>query len=174
MRRIFFLYSSLLIVSGVVISGVCAAQSVAEAVEDDAIQTVITSDQLEFDYKRSISIFTGNVVVDDPALHLTSDRLVVMFDSTNQVRSLTASGNVHLTSEDREGRCDRLVYLTISGEIVMTGNAVITRAGDSVSGDLIKIWRDDERMEVKPGRLTIHGGTMPADLVPVPRPGGRQ
>lgn len=173
MRRIFFLFSSIIIVSSMPTGSILAADA-ALTDEKDVIQTVITSDQLEFDYKRSISIFTGNVVVDDPSLKLTSDRLVVMFDATNQVRSLTASGNVHLISEDREGRCDRLVYLTLSGEIVMTGNAMITRGGDSVSGDLIKIWRDDERMEVKPGRLTIHGGTMPADLVPVPRPGGRQ
>ena len=172
MRRIVFLCSKSFALLALLMHGAGYADTVTAVDGDDQpVQTVITSDTLQFDYRRSIAIFTGNVVVDDPVLRLTCERLVVLFDATNQVRSLTATGSVHLISDDREGLCERLVYMTHSGEIIMTGNAMISRAGDLVAGDLIKIWRDDERMEVKPGRLTIHGGSMPADIVPVPRPG---
>lgn len=171
MQKINFLFFSITIAGIVFFTG--GIQSRAEEnAAGDIVRTVITSDTLKFDYRRSIALFTGNVIVKDPALQLTSRQLVVMFDSTNQVKSLTAVGNVVLMSEDREGRCDKLVYLTSTGEIVMTGNAAIRRAGDEVSGNLIKIWRNDQRMEVEPGRLVIQGGTMPGELVPVPRPGG--
>ena len=118
--------------------------------------TVITSERLEFDYKRYIAVFEENVVVVDPRVRIETDHLVVCFDGTNDVKSVTALGNVRIRSEDKRGYCRKAVYVARTGEVVMTGDAKLHRSKDSVMGDLITFWLDEERMKCTPGRLIIY------------------
>ena len=130
---------------------------------DETGQTVITSDSLEFDYRRSIAVFEKNVVVEDAQIRMESDRLTVMFDETREIKSVTASGHVRLTNADRTAVCERAVYLAKTGEVVLTGNATVSRGRDSVSGSRITLWIDDERVLCEPGRLVVFPGAGGAD-----------
>ncbi len=117
--------------------------------------TVITSKRLYFDYGRSIATFDGDVVVVDPQIRIESQRLIVTFDATNNVKAVTAMENVRLFSGDREGTCQRAVYLVGSGEILLTGSPALKRERDRLSGDRITFWVDREEVLCEPGELII-------------------
>jgi len=140
--------------------------------------TEITSDQLTYDYRRSIAIFEDNVVAVDPQVRIESDTLTVLFGSTNEIKSVTALGNVKIRSEGKTAECRKAIYIAATGEILLTGNAKLTRANDSVMGDQITFWLNEERVLCKPGHLVIYpdkersGGDLLGDQLQGPSPGG--
>lgn len=117
---------------------------------------VITSDHLSFDYKRYIAVFEGNVVIDDPQVHIEADQMTVLFEGTNQIKSVTAIGNVRMRSGDRRASCRRAVYLAKTGEVLLTGGVSLTRGRDTVMGEKVTFWLFEDRMECTPGRLVIY------------------
>jgi len=118
-------------------------------------RTVITSDHLNFDYERMIATFEGNVSIEDPDVRMTADRMLMFFEGTNQVRSVTATGNVHFWQDDRSATCKRAIYVSRSGEVILTGEAKLTQGRDSVAGDEITVHLYDNSMKVTPARLVI-------------------
>lgn len=125
------------------------------AAVSNATNTVITSTRLHFDYGRSIATFEGDVVVVDPQIRIEADRMIVTFDASNSVKAVTALEHVRLFNGDREGNCQRAVYLVGSGEILLTGAPVLKRERDRLSGDRITFWVDREEVLCEPGELVI-------------------
>jgi len=123
--------------------------------EMSASNTVITSESLSFDYGRSVAIFKGDVVAVDPQVRIECDKLAVMFDGTNDVKAVTALGNVRMNQEDKKATCDKAVYVARTGEIVLTGNATLYRGQDRIKGERITFWLNDDKMECTPGQLII-------------------
>ena len=118
----------------------------------DAGPTVITSDQLEFDYQNFVALFDGHVVVKDPEFTLTTDRMLVTFENSNDVKRVDCIGNVDMVSDDIHARCGRAVYTRENALVVMSDEPVVTKGPDQrVAGQVINIWLDDERVEVKNG-----------------------
>jgi lipopolysaccharide transport protein LptA len=123
--------------------------------------TVITSDELEFDYKHSIATFDRNVTVVDPQMTMKADKMVITFDSTNSVKSVTATGNVRLQQLDKSATCAKAVYTAQSGEIRLTGSVVVQRATDTLATEDVSFWVTEERMQCHaPSKLVI---TQPAE-----------
>lgn len=118
-------------------------------------QTVINSRQLLYDYRRSIAMFEGDVVVTDPQIRILSERLIVVFGVSNEVQSVTALDKVRIYSADREGSCDRAIYKVPIGEIMLTGSPVLKRERDVLKGDRITFWTDREVVVCEPGELTL-------------------
>jgi lipopolysaccharide export system protein LptA len=122
----------------------------------DPKETVITSKKMNFDYKRNVVEFNGNVVVVDPQMRLESDSLTVLLAGTNEIKSVTADGSVRIKLPDKTGTCDKAVYTAKESKIVMTGNAkVVVQSKDSVRGDKITIWFNEDRMVSEPATLII-------------------
>ena len=124
--------------------------------EDAVTNTVITSKRLEFDYKRSIAVFEGDVKVVDPQMTLTSDRMNVIFDSDNNVKSVTAMDNVHIAQDDKTGTCGQAVYITLTGEVIMTGEPTLWRGNDTLRGTKITFWTHEDRVTCEPAMLVIY------------------
>lgn len=133
-----------------VVSGVYAEQGTEET-----NTTVITSKHLNFDYKRCIAVFKENVEVVDPQIRIKSDELRVLFDKDNNVKSVTAVGNVRLWHGDKAGTCRKSIYLVKKGEVILMGDAVVRHAKGSLMGNKITYWPDEDRMICEPGRLVI-------------------
>ncbi|MCK5849789.1 MAG: hypothetical protein KAH23_02645 [Kiritimatiellae bacterium] len=119
-------------------------------------KTVITSKRASFDYKRSIAVFTGDVNIVDPEVRIKSDKLTVIFDGSNDVSSVTAVGNVDLWQGIRKASCDKAIYIAHEGEIIMTGGVRVNDGKDLVSGKIVHLWINEEKMTVEPGRLVIY------------------
>ncbi len=121
---------------------------------------VITSERLEFDYKEFVVAFDENVHVTDPQFTLTADRVLVFLQGTNQIKRIVAIGHVDMAQVDRHATCDKAVYEKESGQVVMTGNPVMSRGADRVAGREITIWLNDERVVVQGGRMSISPESM--------------
>jgi len=126
----------------------------------DKVGTVITSDSLEYDYGNAVAHFEGHVVVVDPEVTIRCARMIVEFAEDDSVKSVLAKDDVEIEKDDKRGYCDRAVYTTQTGAIVMTGHAKLQRGRDVVSGKEITIYVDSEKVECRPGKLVVFPGNM--------------
>ena len=117
--------------------------------------TVITSDRLTFDYRRSIAHFTGHVKVVDAQIIIKSDDLTVRFDEESNLRSVTAVGHVWMKQEDKTATCEKAIYDLKKSEVLLVGEAEIRRGKDSVKGDQITFWLNTDKMVCIPGTLVV-------------------
>lgn len=101
----------------------------------------ITADQLEVAQSASTAEFTGNVLVIQGGLRLSSDRLTVEYvqgDNT-KIDRLIAEGHVLLSTPAEAAEATRAVYVLTSQELEMTGNVVLTQAGNVMSGEKLVV-----------------------------------
>ncbi len=145
--------SVLCLISGI---GMAGTNKVVKITTNNLQKTTITADQMTYDYKRSIAVFQDNVVVIDPQVQLVADTLTVLFDNTNDIKSITAIGDVHIKSEDKTASCNKAIYIASTGEILLTGNAKLTRGEDTLEGKRITFWLNEEKVLCTPGRLVVH------------------
>ncbi|MDR0993097.1 MAG: hypothetical protein LBN38_00805 [Verrucomicrobiota bacterium] len=148
----------------VLLAGFGAGRTQA-ALEDDgrfleasADATVITSDKLTFDYIKKFALFEGNVLVNDPRLQLSSQRLTIIFTEDGGAQTVKAEGKVLLSQGDKKARSEMATYDVPSGRIVLAGGPPQVMQGRNImEGEVITFWRDQQRVECKPkARLIIY------------------
>jgi len=133
------------------------AQDKKSETGSDSDVTVITSEKLTFDYIKQYALFEKDVVVVDPRMKIFSDTMMVKFDENNRAKSIKAEGNVIIVQEDKRARAAAAEYKVDTGEITLTGEPMITSGKNIFTAEVIRYWRDDERMEGKPqARLVIY------------------
>ncbi len=139
--------------------GLTAPLASGQDAADASELTVITSDKLTFDYTQQFALFDGNVVVVDPQMRLTADKMTVTFNSSNRITDIKAEGHVKIMQEDKTAHAEIAQYQVEQGVIIMTGKPQVTRGMDILTGDKITFWRDRNRMLVEPrARLVITPG----------------
>lgn len=134
---------------------VACVAGIAVAVPEKKGSTKVTSKRLDFDYKRMVAVFSGDVVVLDPEVKMVTDKLTMAFDDNKDVKLVTCSGNVKIWYQDKTASADRAVYQARKGEIELLGNAQLLRSGDTVKGDRIVFNLNDETMICEPGFLVV-------------------
>ena len=142
-------------VAAAMIMGRMAIAVDAEETPVPAGATVITSQRLELDNRRRLAVFEEDVMVKDDTLWLRSDLLTVVFDEDEQPIRLEAEGNVIIRQENHLARSRSAVYDLPAGKMVLTGSAEVRRGKDLLKGETITFWRDQDRIEVRPGTLII-------------------
>lgn len=141
-------------------SGLAAPVSVP-ATEETV--TVITSDRLLYDYKQKFALFETNVVVVDPRIKITADKMTVFFDATNKVQQIQCEHRVTISQADKTAKADQATYDVASGNIVLTGgNPEVMSGRNRMTGDPIIFNRDQNTVRVdgavqKP-RITFYPG----------------
>ena len=120
--------------------------------------TVVTSDKLTFDYLKKFALFEGRVLVNDPRLQLSADRLTIVFTEAGGAETIKAEGKVLLTQGDKKARADVATYDVQSGKIVLAGGPPQMMQGRNIlEGEVITFWRDEQRLECKPkARLVVY------------------
>ena len=150
-----------------VVAGLCAGVSMrAEAaLKDDGrsleaspTATVVTADKLTFDYIKKFALFENNVLVNDPRLQLSADRLTIIFTEDGGAQTLKAEGKVLLTQGEKKARSDVATYDVVSGKIVLAGGPPQVMQGRNIlEGEVITFWRDEQKLECKPrARLVVY------------------
>ncbi|HOO20814.1 MAG TPA: LptA/OstA family protein [Kiritimatiellia bacterium] len=160
-----------------------AAQRAAAALDDDgrALEaspdaTVITADKLTFDYLQKFALFENNVLVNDPRLQLSANRLTVIFTEDGGAQTIKAEGKVLLTQGDKKARADVATYDVASGRIVLAGGPPQVMQGRNIlEGEVITFWRDQQRVECKPrARLVVYSEDFGSDADALFRPAGAE
>ncbi len=131
----------------------CVSVAFAEEVTSgfDRNQPVeITAQQLEVLQLERQSIFTGDVVAVQGEMTLHADKLIVYLqEAQQQIDRLEAIGGVKFVQLDRVATADRAVFQQVDEVLILTGNAVVTQGGNSVSGDEITLFIQEDRTVVK-------------------------
>ncbi len=134
------------------------AAGIALAAPEKKGSTKVTSKRLDFDYKRMVAVFSGDVIVLDPEVKMVTDKLTMAFDDNRAVKLLTCNGNVKIWYQDKIASAKRAVYQANKGEIELLGDAQLLRGGDIVKGDRIVFNLHNETMICEPGFLVVTPG----------------
>lgn len=126
----------------------------AEEQQEERI-TEITSEKLFFDYEGKIAIFTGNVVLTDPDLQLTSEKLTVYMTAEDDIEKLDAEGSVEIKMEGMHSKSGKAVYTLADGKVVLTEQPQVSRDGSILQAERILYWRLENKLEAYPRARVI-------------------
>ncbi|WP_299817562.1 lipopolysaccharide transport periplasmic protein LptA [uncultured Jannaschia sp.] len=103
----------------------------------------VAADNLEVDQATGRAVLQGNVVVAQGELRLSADTVVVDYatDAAGERRidRLNASGNVLIVAGEDAAEGQEAVYTLGTSEILMTGDVLVTQAGNTLAGDRLAI-----------------------------------
>ncbi|MBI5587287.1 MAG: lipopolysaccharide transport periplasmic protein LptA [Deltaproteobacteria bacterium] len=121
----------------------------------------VTSDKMEADKNASVVVFKGNVVaVED--FTLCSDELYVYYDDKKEVKDIVANGNVRIFQQDKTATAGKAAYDRKNRSIVLTEDPQVVQCADTVKGDKITVFMDEDRAIVESGG----GGRVRALIMP--------
>lgn len=124
----------------------------ADRKDRSSLPIAIKSNGLAADNKGKTAIFTGKVVAKQGDVTIYADRLTINYGARkNDVEKIEADGNVRIIQENRIGTASHAVYESKQGRITLTGNPKIMQGADTMSGNTITYFMDDDRSEVSSG-----------------------
>jgi lipopolysaccharide export system protein LptA len=159
----------------------------------------VVSDNLEYDYKKNIVVYRGNVEVTQGAVKLVSDTLTITLQSQNgkpagkasgpatatgdppaaaasdtgQVQEIVASGNVRIDQGTRWAVGGRAVFDQAQRTLVLTENPVLHDGPSEVAGDRVVVFLDEDRSVVEGGQKRVKAVFYPAEKNAAPRGAGK-
>lgn len=120
-----------------------AAQTVAfGGIKADTRAPVeVTAETLKVDQSTGQANFTGNVLIGQGQMRLSADSVTVTYAQGGQqkIKSLNASGRVTLVNGPDAAEAAEAVYDVETGNIVLTGDAIVTQGQNVLAGDRIEV-----------------------------------
>ncbi len=113
-----------------------------------------TADRINHNADGTV-LLVGDVQITSLGYLLKSDRAELCYSKPSQIKCITANGNVSVTQQDRRATCDKAVWEYATGEIAMTGNPVLTRGVDRVTGTKITLHANDLRVVAERGNVNL-------------------
>lgn len=113
----------------------------AGAAPPPAAPVTVEADSLELNQKTGVSLYEGNVRLQQDAMLLQADRLELHSDGKRLTQAIADGTPVHLEQTDPQtGEVTRAEALHIqyrfsSGQLELTGDAHLWRGGDKFSGN---------------------------------------
>jgi len=129
----------------------------AETVKAQAPGLQITSDHFAWQLADRSTTFTGNVIATRGDTTLTCDTMTVSLGDGEQIRSASASGGVRIVQADREAVAENAELDGATGKVVLTGAPSLRQASRRLSGAVITLWLDDERVDCDRCTLSLEG-----------------
>ena len=135
-------------------------------VRDNKTPIAISSDTLEAINTKNTVVFRGNVEARQSGLKILCDVMTVIYSADGKgIIKIIADRNVRITHEGegaggpKSGKitatCEKGIYHNAEGRIDLTGNPVVKRGHDTVLGDQISVYLDDNRFTVRQAKVTI-------------------
>lgn len=118
----------------------------------------IESDRLDVNTKNGTAIFKGKAKATKLDTVIKGDTLTVSYDTaTKKVKTLTAEGNAYILWKGREATCTKVVYNLTEDVMTLTGNVVITRGEERITGEKITadMKNDSQVIEGGGGRVKV-------------------
>lgn len=166
-----------LLISFALLGALYGALSYAEAAPANApkadtnVETRITAQQLTYLADKQRVMFEKNVHVQRPDFELWADKLTVYMKppqkktqkqknastglpegmATGDVDRIVAERNVRMEREGRSGICDKATYTMDNGVLLMEGNPRLTDGDNTVTGEVIRYYTNENRSEVLGG-----------------------
>ena len=143
---VFILVLTVLYAAAAVVSAAPSAPRKANS----NLPITIKSNELSADNKGKIAVFTGKVVAKQGDVTIFCDRMTVYYGAVQgDVEKIEADGNVRIVQENRTGLAAHAVYDSKEGKVILTGGTPrVMQGADTVTGEIITYFLDDERSSV--------------------------
>ncbi len=118
----------------------------------------IESDHLDVDTQKGEAVFTGNVKAHQGNIVVQGARLTLRFDdATKTVSTLVAEDDVFIHWQDRQATCDKAVYRLDREMLDLSGDVLITRGEERLSGQRVSVdmKTNNQTVEGEGGRVQI-------------------
>jgi lipopolysaccharide export system protein LptA len=107
---------------------------------DPTLPVEVTADQLQVNQADGTAVFTGNVIVIQGEMRLTAPLVKVNYAKDQKtIERLDASGGVTLVNGGEAAESKEAVYTIDTGEVVMTGDVLLTQGTSALSGNLLTV-----------------------------------
>ena len=123
----------------------------------------ITANTLEFDYRKRVLTYKGNVSATQGDMKLESNTLTVSLDeqAEDRVKEVVADGDVHLWKGTRWATAGRAVFDQTRRTAVLSQDAVLHDGPNQVSGERVVVFLDEERSVVEGGNGRVKAVLFP-------------
>ena len=112
--------------------------------QDTSAPVEVTANELNVDQNTGSAIFTGDVVIGQGEMRLSAPRVLVIYRSNQEgIERLEATGGVTLVSGPDAAESQRAEYDIDAGEIVMSGDVLMTQGNSALSADRMTVQLDD-------------------------------
>jgi|GEM_PF-580657 len=135
---------------------------------DTSVPTKIQSERMTYDANKRTVVFSGSVHVARPDLEMWSDDLTIYLKpekpkeegkpgsapagmGAGEVERLVSSGHVRMKADTRTGTCERAEYDVDKGILVMTGDPFLKDGENTITGEVIRYYSNEQRSEVTSG-----------------------
>jgi len=107
---------------------------------DSSLPVEITSEELEVDQANGTAIFTGDVIVGQGDITITSQEMRVEYGEDpatgkNEIRVIRMFGGVTFVSPDEAAESDTAVYTLATDMLIMQGSVLVTQGATALSAD---------------------------------------
>ena len=117
---------------------------------------VIHGKTSEWQLKDGVVVFEGDVTAVRDTVTLTCDRLEVTYEG-ERVRDAVATGNVRVVRGERVARGKTATLTADDGRVVLEGDPRVEDGPNTMVGERIVLFLDDERLECARCRLEVKG-----------------
>ena len=139
---------------------VCAADGPAAEKTPEKSKIHISADTLSTDSQSKVAEFKGNVRATQEKTVIIADSLKIYYTQgqgstpgASAITKIIAAGNVKITFDEKVAVAEKAVYTAKTRVMVLSGpNCKISSGKDSLSGEKITYYRDDERVQVESGK----------------------
>jgi len=107
---------------------------------DPTLPVEVTADLLRMNQNDGTAIFTGNVIVIQGVMRLTAPEVQVFYGPDGKkIERMLATGGVTLVNASEAAEAQEAAYTIDSGEVVMTGDVLVTQGSSALSGKLLTV-----------------------------------
>jgi lipopolysaccharide export system protein LptA len=107
----------------------------------------VTADSLQMNRDAGTALFRGNVLIVQGPLRLSGAEVDVLYgpgaEGETQIQRVEARGGVTLVNGPDAAEGEQAVYTVGSGEVVMTGDVLLTRPDAAMTGERLRVNVDD-------------------------------
>lgn len=108
--------------------------------QDTSLPVEIEADNLTVNNADGSAEFTGNVLVGQGEMRLAASAIRVEYGADGKsINRLIASGGVTLSSASEAAEAQEAIYTISTGEVVMTGDVLLTQGQTALSGQKLVI-----------------------------------
>lgn len=108
--------------------------------QDTSLPVEVNADNLSINNADGSAVFAGNVVVVQGDMRLTAGEVRVQYTADGSgIKSLQATGGVTLIATADAAEAREAVYTIDSGNVVMTGDVLLTQGQNAISGQKLVI-----------------------------------
>jgi len=117
----------------------------------------ITAERMELDNRRRAAKFVENVVVRYGETRLYAQEGVAEFGpDKKRISKITARGKVRVERQDLTITAEEGVYYDAERKIVLTGNPLCRQGENTLAGEKIVYFLDEDRVVVEKAQTVLH------------------